>query len=560
MDRLPLEIIEMISTYLKRKDLKSTLTLSQKFHYAAERYSRYYDNFKLTEHNEDCFIKTYFGVLLRGRKTETMYRLRFLRRLVFQTLFEFPLENHRDFYRSCRETRAHRAIKDKSFTRQIKFLFNTLKACEDELKHDFPKYELEILTPMAEVDPAACDHHLFPSWRVQLLNPESLPELHSVTSLEVRTGAEYTSPTGKCAEIKPNWRVLVDLIVKLPRLQRFSCELGGHEWSRLVPDTLDLDPYQRDWEGPRRDSRHGFGAAMMTLSERIPKNLTAINIDFLYRNALAEEVDHRMEMPDLVSPAAYDPLSIGLQLLSRNLKQIRISACVDQSLFWPQDTTETPTWPNLESLEVIFHPVTPSGSLYFEGPEGEGSGKKGFIITEDSYPPLRASPDDRAADRQASTIHNFFSHSKFRVIPTDSELSPLLGSFAKAAANMPSLREFLIWAPLQWDPEAVDEESGFYLIEYQMVKLAWGIAYAAPHQFQGKTDTCDQHSHARQIWWEVADWRPNPSLLGLFRRIGERQHGVNLKEHWRDGEYGHELCERTVFEEMYGERLARFRK
>jgi hypothetical protein len=562
MERLPQELVDEISRYLDHDDLKSTLTVSRKFCYAAERYSGEFRAFTLTEDNAARFLCRFSG-----------YRFRYLREVYFTTTF--PRVGDEEPYPECRENKAQLREKDEIFTKQISFLFCTLKALEDHLDKTYlpGNLELGIYAPTTEVDYDICLHHIYPSWRVHLLNPDTLPELNLIRSLDVRTGAEYSPyDRDEHAPSKLDWRVLVDLIVKLPRLERFSCKLGGDEWSPRQLEDKESTHFLRDWEGPRRDSRHGFGKAMESCFQRIPKSLRRVSMDFLWPFEVgAEEVDHRTSMPDLVSPAAYDPFSCGLRLFSSNLRQMMLKASVDQTLFWPQDTATAPAWPNLQSLEVMFHPVSPSGTWYFEGPRGEGAGMKGFSITESSYPPLETTEEDddadEHADEQTGRRDGWGSCTKFRVKPSDNELGPFLAAFARAAANMLSLREWMIWAPLNWDPEygsrdPDDEPEPGDGIDYDLYPdatlhlrnrdpLGWGIAYAAPNVYTGKRDPGELYSGARQIWWKVGQWRPDPLLHHLFQQIGEQKYGEALKEYWRDGEYGDELLYRYEFTDRF---------
>lgn len=244
-------------------------------------------------------------------------------------------------------------------------------------------------------------HHCFPSWRVHLLNPDSLPELVSMRSLRVEVGAFYCSssyPGRKWASSKLDLRILVDLIIKLPNLQSLSCAMGGDEWSPRLLESLPATYYLRDWEGPRRDSRNDFASALQANYKHIPKGLRCANLDFLFPIEAAEDIDHRTSMPDIISPAPYVPISSSLRLLSSHLRQLQLRVSADQTLFWPEGEASIPAWPQLESLEVMFHPVSPSGTWYFEGPKGEGSGMTGFKVDDTCYPPLEGSEYDGGMD------------------------------------------------------------------------------------------------------------------------------------------------------------------
>ncbi|KAF2180483.1 hypothetical protein K469DRAFT_672349 [Zopfia rhizophila CBS 207.26] len=538
MDKFPQELVDRISGYLPRDDLKHTLTVSSKFRFAAERCSGAFTKFCLEEGNAKAFLDTYAN-----------HRLLYLRHVEFRTKFS-RLEYTRDPKIPCRENADELREKDETFTRQIKFLFTTVKTVEERAgEENFPgRVQLTIYTPTRLIDSGICLHRRFTSWRVHLLAPESLPELASIRSLEIQQGVEYSRFNKyDLAPSKLDLRVLVDLITRLPNLEYCGCQMGGDEWAPHFEEEAARH-FVHDWEGPRRDSRHDFAKAIR--STNLPDSLRRARLDFLNPLEEAENIDHRQRMPDLVSPAPQDPFSSSLRLLSYHLRQLQLRVMADETLFWPGSEV-TLSWPNLESLDVMFHMVSPSGSWYFEGPKGEGHDTAGFKITNSSYPPLEETSDDKdmdyelaeSGDRRSTT-----DNSHFRVAPNDTTLGLFIAGFAKAAAEMPSLREAAIWSPLRWYPgEDLEEE---YDLHPQNIRtsLAWGIAYIAPGGLALNTNPGENYSQARQIWWKVAKWRPDPQLHDLFHQIGRQKHGEDLKEYWNDDEYGEELIDRYVFE------------
>jgi hypothetical protein len=62
------------------------------------------------------------------------------------------------------------------------------------------------------------------------------------------------------------------------------------------------------------------------------------------------------------------------------------------------------------------------------------------------------------------------------------------------------------------------------------------------------------HVNVRQIWWRVADWRPDPVLHGLIQQIGSKEHGEELEEHWEDAHCGNGLVKRECFSDWGGKR------
>lgn len=153
MENLPQELVDRISSFLDRSDLKNTLLLSQSFQYAAEQYSEAFQNFTLTTGNVDEFFSTYSG-----------RRFSYLRNVVFETYFPALVKKDNDDEGSdddlglndanegeddeeesegendgsdnlYRDTAEDLNSLDKDFTRQINFLFSTLKTVETRLRN-----------------------------------------------------------------------------------------------------------------------------------------------------------------------------------------------------------------------------------------------------------------------------------------------------------------------------------------------------------------------------------------------------------------------------------------
>jgi hypothetical protein len=79
--------------------------------------------------------------------------------------------------------------------------------------------------------------------------------------------------------------------------------------------------------------------------------------------------------------------------------------------------------------------------------------------------------------------------------------------------------------------------------------LAWGLAYYTRTRSEAFAQNPGEiRCEARQIWWKVGQWRPNPELHSLFQQIGRCKHGEALKEYWDDDEFGQELGWRGYFE------------
>jgi hypothetical protein len=339
-----------------------------------------------------------------------------------------------------------------------------------------------------------------------------------------------------------------------------ECHVGSQEWDPPYseePAKLFLCEY----DGPRRDTRHGFEKAITPTN--IPKSLQRVELNFFCRLSMKEWdcVDHGKPMPNLVSPFSIDPFSTSLRILSYHLKELTLRIQADETLFWPEDTS-IPTWPNLQRVFIMFYMVSPLGAWYFEGPRGEGRDTIGYEVNESSYPPLKHTAEDEDDDDHVEDgKHRSFeeiSLFQFRISPNENVLNPFLTNFAKAAANMPELRTAVLWSPLRFDIDGRDanenEPSIYDDLPHNLYRhrenLAWGLAYYRPNCRSYFTDNpAEFFSSARRIWWKVGEWRPDSELHGLFQQIGRREYSEALKEHWEDEKYGKGLVTRVNFEE-----------
>lgn len=529
-------MIDRICDYLSVDDLKQTLTVSRNFQYASERASGVYTSFELTEENGKEFVE-----LFSGRRSG------YLRQVVFRCTMPPYVEEEEDVCdeeedgengsaeegnearestHRFRESACELQEKDELFTKQINLLFSTLQALEKRVKRS-GKLNLTIYTPVREVQ--APLQRKFISWRLHLLSPTTLPQLASIRGLSVENGGVILPLEEDKSLLKLDLRVLIDLAVKLPNLEYLSCKLGSGEWTSY--HSLEaIQHYTRDAAGPRRDSRHDFAKALEVAT--LPSKLREARLDFLSPLFEADRIDHREEMPDLVSPATHDPFSSSLRLLSQHLRKLQLTAVADETLFWPADGGEA-FWPCLEILNVMFHIASPSGLWYFDGPKGIFRRRKGLSITEASYPPLEDTSDDEhwyewVDDHGLDTCT--ITDARFRVVPNDDVLVPFLASFARAACKMRSLKEACIWTTLYFNRGIKDLPRD---PEYDNIFdkwRAWGIAFVAPsipvnHCFPGEGNVPE-----RQLWWVTPTWRPDEELQQLFKQIGGQD--TELVEHW----------------------------
>lgn len=551
MDSLPQELIDRISSYLEISDLKNLLLLNTKFQLAAERYSEAFSTYTLTVDNVGEFLN-----FCGGRLAQHLQNIKF--RASLPALDTDVFKNNMKAFEDnpCRDTVDELREMDEQFTRQVNLLFTTLHKIEQVGTLDRHRgLELEIYTPTRAVDETRfCLHRAITSWRIHIIAPEILPRIGCIRSLRIQNGTrlEYDNIPDPPFR-KSDLRMLLDLAAQLSNLQVLNCNIGGDEFAKGL-DEEEARYSLQDWPGPRRDSHHDFAKAMQYV--QLPTSLRHVDLDFIYPIGEADWMDQRLQMPNLVKPAIHDPFSSSLRIISYQLRTMKLRVVADESLFWPTDGS-TPSWPNLESLSVMFHPASPSGAWYFEGSCDVDTGpNEGFEINDSSYPPLECTDEDGNADYQVDWDFDFDSHrlyAQYRVRPVNKTLLPFLTAFAKAAALMPSLKEAALWSLLMFYPKDMEEYEGFDYKEVSHVvegELAWGVAYTSP-RIQGFTDAIGEDFAAfRQMWWYVGDWRPDPELLDLFRQIGrQEQDDEQISMYWGDPFNSPGLVERAMFED-----------
>jgi hypothetical protein len=507
MDQLPQELVDKICRYLPKADLKNVLTLTSKFQYASERYSGTFSEFTIDDSNAKTFLELY-----------SSHRILYLREVVFRPSLA-PIVEPDDYHEHCRENSDKLREKDEQFSNRIRTLFDVLQILEDQAseKYTLGRYRLSIYHPtrIGHIS-HECNHHLFVSWRIHLLEVDKLPQIHSVQSLVVYDNSEGDWP-------RLDGRVSIDLATRFPNLEFFDIRTGGYEWYPKMEDEEPAKHYEHDWEGPRRDSRHDFATAVTSYISQFPSSLKRASLDFLSPLERTTNIHHYMALPDLVSPLQRDPFSSSLCLISTNLRQLRICAMVDDSLFGSGDG-DPPFGPNLEIFEVMFHLARPDGKWYFQGPSGEGHDAVGYSVTDTCYPPLELTHtdiimDELQAERPCGCDE--YANCRFRISPNDTNLRSFLEGFAKATVQMRSLKKALLWSPMRW---YVDEDYEHIFSKYNFEahdRLVWGIAYES-----------GGHVSCRKLTWVVAQWRPDPDLHNVFQQIGRTEYGDELEELW----------------------------
>ncbi len=501
MPSLPQEVIDRIAWHADIATRWNLLIVSHNVQVAVEKAS-WSGSYKLQSSNIDKFNALYHG-----------HRVRILRNIIFS--IQFPeLRETEEKKLKCREITEEIQANSSLFTRQISDLFTALQRMEREAdaSHSPAGICLTIETPCQRDNGMQhCDHRRYHSWRLHLLNPQSLPKLSSIRTLVIGEECRYWSDFSCRYERPLDLRVAVDLVSQLPNLETLNCAYLNDHFPYPYEDSV-ISHFTRPWEGPRRDARHDFGKAITA-----PAALKRAKFHFGDVDQLGTAMDQSKALPNLIKPLSYDPLSSSLRVFSQHLTELDLRICADSSLFWPSEQepdAALPSWPRMKRLHVEFHPASPSGAWYFQGPRGESSEARGYEVTGVHYPPV----EENVADDEWDDIWNYeggryenVAPDMFRISPIDEMIKPLLKAFAKALGRMRMLEEAELFTYLCWHPGEEREE------EYPDTPLddeedKWGERYKWGVRYHN-------NGTSGHLEWQTGDWQPSKALLQLFQSL-----------------------------------------
>jgi hypothetical protein len=444
------------------------------------------------------------------------------------------LENPEEEPLPCREPAEETAAISAHFSAQIHALYEQLAAYHARTAASLAEAKLAPIDEEKGVELEItvgcqsftryphCQHLLYHARRLTLQHPETLPALPFVRKLRLLPGGDGALQDFHFSRVRPvSLRVPLECLAHLPGVAEIDCPWLW-EWLPLPAAGRPMRHFTRVWEGPWRDARHEFGAAMTNQEEllglRIPATLTKARLWF-WQPRLVSDDDQALAMPDLVAPAQQDPLSVGLCALAAQLQELNLRGFVTEHLFPAPDAPPSAQWSRMRRLTVEFHPLRPDGSWYFVGPRGEDPHPEGFVISEaDHYPPVQTTAEDEEVDEQwdedpqGGEEVDFFPD-VFRTEPLAERIEPLLSAFAKAVKNMGALEDAELFAYLAWYPSEsrADEYGDEAPYDCENGVHRWGVRYLA-----GGED-------GAVVQWQVGDWRPSQSVLGLFENLGRQE-------------------------------------
>ncbi|KAJ1331975.1 hypothetical protein MN608_05440 [Microdochium nivale] len=453
-----------------------------------------------------------------------------------------PIVNSPADLLSCRETVAETTAVSHHVSNRIHAFYKQLGLQHAGLEK--PNNDIIatiIIEPESFESDAPCNHRRFHSRRLLLHDAETLPDLDFVSIFGMSSA--FSHGMVESQDKRPlSPLLLLNCLARLPAVKEFYVPWL---WERPMPCTAPSEPmrehHSRPWEGPLRDARHEFGAAILEPEKylaggRIPATLIEVGLHF-WTPCQTPHDDQSVPRPNLIYPADHDPVSMGIRKLATQLQVLDLRALITEDVFPPATAPAEEQWMHMRRLKIEFHLLRPDGRWYFTGPRGEDphdSDQGGFRISNTNhYPPEIDQAEDKAKDKEweddrwGSSPYDFIPD-MFRTKPCRERIEPLLAAFAQALTrkNMPELEVAELFAFLWWSPSESREE------EYDVEdpddwtppnNHRWGVKYIAVNE----DESSDYGGPVVQ--WQVGEWRPSQRILSLFEALGRQE--------WRDFEH-----------------------
>ncbi|QPG94583.1 hypothetical protein C2857_006434 [Epichloe festucae Fl1] len=454
----------------------------------------------------------------------------------------------------CHEAAEETMAVSAHLSARIHALYKQIAAAYNAVGDDPPAslgIKLEIQPQKFEPEPPWCHHRRYHSRRLQLHDPETLPDLPFVSSLTIRStahgGAENATDMRPLSPLVP-----LQCLVHLPAVQEWNAPwLWERPMPASMPSRVMREHYSWPWEGPLRDARHEFGAAIMDQEKhlggkRIPASLTRASLHFWPFFSLPEH-DQSVARPNLIHPADKDPVSVGLCKLGAQLSLFDVRAVVTSDLFPSPEAPADQQWSRMRRFRLEFHSLRPDGRWYFVGPGGENphdSEQGGYTISDTEHYP-RETDTDEDMDLDAEFGDNPDDEydcdlDMFRTEPCRERIEPLLAAFAKSLTrdHTPSLEDAEIFTHLWWDPSDDREVKEYGLPMGEGHR--WGVKFIAGRggeeeekkkkkkKKDGDADDAAAAAAAAPtpppvVQWQVGDWRPSEEVMSLFESLGRQE-------------------------------------
>ncbi|KAK0671658.1 hypothetical protein QBC41DRAFT_300347 [Cercophora samala] len=435
------------------------------------------------------------------------HRRRFLRHLNFKVILPESKAAQPYF-----EKRSERKANDKFATKAVWVLFNILDTWKAT---PGPWFQLSVGIPQ----PKSKLH--YPYSYVSIEDAQNLPELPFVRELCMSSSGDRSANT---IEFDEFYRSLHPTTV-------FSL-------TEKIPSQAAVYWYY-DLPGPWHALRRQFRTATIEALQKVQLSPAVRKLDFCAVDMANHEIPHHQQLPDLVHPHQQDPLCSTLHRFvdKHNIREFRMAGQVGPSLFWPYREKEkaTPFWQAMEFLEVEYCLEAANGRWYFkpsrrylkrhpppsEEPLPDDSDEHmppGYGTANDTARALRFQESLYRENIDDEEDEDEGAH-KFRRVPNDAMVTPLLTSFARAISQMPLLKLARIWNSLDcygWD----------FTLEYR----APGFQHNIPQHTS--CDAKSQDLSKPRVVFDASDytsWKPSDQVLEILRNVSIESHGVKAE-------------------------------
>ncbi len=230
-----------------------------------------------------------------------------------------------------------------------------------------------------------------------------------------------------------------------------------------------------------------------------------------------------MNAPSALIPSGptNDRLSLALHIisLSENLTHLDLGddIVISPSLFWPDNQTKQPSWPNLVSVKVIFSMNTADGDWYFTRDESvnlesddDDDDAESLTSTSDGSEPddtaTMQNPDpdtpDTYNEKKVALAIGQAPYNHFRSRADPDKLNPLFKAAAQAAAHMPRLQRMILKTEVK-----------------ALRRFIFAMTYLAPGERTGRGDGSRNVDMPRLDWLiGLSGYEPEESILEMWKQ------------------------------------------
>lgn len=459
MDKLPLEIIIIIASFIQDSNLARLSTLSRKWQAAIE--CRTFARLRISSHGND--INDFALIVTPFRLSSYLRVLKFEVDVLFD---ESTIEP-----RSMSQARFSEA-----FTEALRSLFEVLTEGENADggvagNGDGTSGSSGLTLKLGQID------------SLRYVRTGRMPYLRE--RIGVIDGGRPL-PMVKCIsgfvfEVRAIPRKLalrasIDIASRLPNMKRFELRAN---YGALIQNPL-----------LHKEDRQALAVALADM--QFFKDHQGGEVVFAVDDM---HLLKRESYPDCTNESSYDPLGAAFRKWSHNLSSLEIYGVFDESLFGPTEAERRAApipipmpsvlWTRLTKFVATLKPCMPSGGWYFT------YGNQ----TDDTYRGKRN-------------------------VPCEMTLQPLFASWANAIVGMPTLQQatlrFLIEDPYM-EYERRPGTRTDWLVEYQAPSMTLRPTW----QKLGESLTSEEHNSCRLVFAGVSGWRPWISTMKKLHEVAK---------------------------------------